>query len=927
MFGASDGLFTVYSIENLGPDVNCVPEALFSGVQGYMEGSAGIGHITDHTPSLNWTFNDGDSGDVQVAYNVTVWDSAKSTLLWYNSTTSPSMIDAYNGTGTAIADLVDGEDYWLNVSVFDGTVWSPWNEIQFHMNTPPPAPVPPISPSDDSMIPSSPGQTLGWTSGGLDFEADTTTYYWYVDVDNPPSAPYEANDSTAGLSSASFATSPLTDYYWYVNTTDGWEWNSTIVWNFTTSTVVNNPPEAQALTVQGFSEGSVGIAHVTDHTPDFTWSFFDPDGGDTQQGYDVHVGTSSGGSDIWASGPQPGGTSSITYAGTTALQDGIDYWLGISVFDGNTWSPWNETLFHMNSLESQNLMVQGFAEGTTGIAHISDHTPELSWSFWDAEVGDSQQEYEVRVGTTMGSSDMWSSGIQTGPITSIEYAGSQLIDGTDYWFGVQVNDSFELSDWNETMFHMNVLPEAQDLTVQGFASGTIDILRITDHNPVFSWTFDDEDMGDVQVEYNITVWDGSMTTLLWYNNVTSTSITDTFNSTGTAISGLADGEDYWLKVLLFDGVEWGEWNLTQFHMNSKPSLPALSSPADGRVGLMPGGQPLDWDTAFDAETDAVTYYWYVSEDPSFSTILESGSTTDTSRTIATTLATEYFWRVRAFDGYESSSNSTTWSFMTNRPPTLAWTAETNYEADGLHPENGDTSTLFTFKVVYTDEDNQAPQAEHPKVVILRDGEQILNESMDPSDSTDVDYTDGKSYTKTIQLSKASELYAYYFYVNDTLGEGAMTPSINAPDVSSQILKGTITGKVTDEKGIPLKDVEVRLRTDGSEKKILTDTNGNFSFENVSFGQYMIEASKSGYETETLDVNLGDTELDVGIIELKKMGDFPWWLILIVIVIFIVLLLLLFLKRKKKAEETDQEKEIESDNGIDYEETEISNDNL
>jgi hypothetical protein len=748
---------------------------------------------------------------------------------------------------------------------------------------------------------------LSWTSGGLDFEADTITYYWYVDVDNPPIVPYTASDFTTSTSSTPFITAISTNYYWYVNATDGWEWNTTIVWNFTTSDVVNNPPEAQALTVQGFSEGSAGIAHITDHTPDFTWSFFDLDGGDTQQGYDVRIGTLSGGSDMWALGPQLGGTSSITYAGTTALEDGIDYWLGISVFDGNTWSHWNETMFHMNSLEAQALTVQGFAEGTPGIIHISDHTPELSWTFWDAEVGDIQQEYEVRVGTTMGSSNMWLSGLQTGAANSIEYAGSQLIDGTDYWFGVQVNDSYESSVWNETMFHMNVLPEAQDLRVEGFADGSLDIMHITNHSPVFGWTFYDEDLSDVQVGYNITVWDNTMSTLLWFNNVTSASTTDTYDSTGTAISALVDGNDYWLKVSLSDGVEWGEWNLTQFHMNSKPSQPTLLSPVDGTVGLMQGSQSLEWNTASDPETDSVAYNWSVSEDPSFSTILDSGSTADTSCIIMTTMATEYFWRVRAFDSYEYSANSATWIFTTNRPPSLTWTGESNYEIDGLHPESGDTSTQFIFKVVYTDEDNQAPQTGHPRVVILKDGTQIINESMDPSDTSDQDYTDGKSYTKTIQLPEASELYGYYFFTNDTLGLSALTTPIDAPDVSSQILQGTIKGKVTNEKGVPLKDAEVRLLINGTEKVTSTDENGQFVFNNISFREFSIEVSKSGYETKTLDANLQDNELDVGIIKLKAIEDFPWWLILIllVIVIFIILLILLFLKKKKKLEETEE----------------------
>ncbi|MEE9150421.1 MAG: choice-of-anchor V domain-containing protein, partial [Thermoplasmata archaeon] len=730
-------------------------------VSGYTTGTQGILHIIDHTPDLGWSYWDLEIGDSQQQYEIRVGTSSSLSDMWsFGPAGGPSSSEIYTGL-----TLLDGTDYWFGIRVFDNYEWSEWNETLFHMNALPPAPAPPLSPPDDANIPSSPAQILSWSVGGADSEGDTITYWWYVDTDDPPIPPYLANGSTTGTSSSSFATSPATDYYWYVNVTDGWEWNASIIWNFTTSAVVNNPPEALDLLVSGFSEGTSEIMHVLDHTPNLAWSFFDPDVGDTQQQYEVRVGTGSGLSDMWAPGPQVGAGNTETYSGLP-LVDGVDYWFGIRVFDGNTWSLWNETLFHMNALpptpvpplnppddanipdspaqtlswtaggvdsegdtitywwyvdtnnppafpynangtttgtsstsfstapgtnyywiinvtdgwewtsilvwnftttgsvnippEARDLSVSGFGEATAGILHIIDSTPDLGWSFFDSDLGDFQQQYEVRVGTASGLSDMWAPGPQAGGGNSVVYAGSPLVDGTDYWFGVLVYDGLDWSLLNETMFHMNTQPVARSLTVAGFSEGSQEIMHIVNHTPDLAWSFSDSEAGDTQIQYEIRVGTSSGLSDMWAPGIQVGSL----NSVLYGGSALLNNADYWFGIRIYDGYEWSAWNETQFHLNSLQAQGlTVQSFTDGSPGILriTDHTPyLNW-TFWDGEGDTqMQYEVRVGSAPGLSDMWSNGplpGTTTSEIYPGSPLrdGDDYWFGIRVYDGYEWSS--------------------------------------------------------------------------------------------------------------------------------------------------------------------------------------------------------------------------------------------------------------------------------
>ena len=63
-------------------------------------------------------------------------------------------------------------------------------------------------------------------------------------------------------------------------------------------------------------------------------------------------------------------------------------------------------------------------------------------------------------------------------------------------------------------------------------------------------------------------------------------------------------------------------------------------------------------------------------------------------------------------------------------PTLSWTDEAGLWNDGVTPDYGIVSSDdFTFKVIYTDSDNDAPYTGYPKVHILQGGTEIGSYTM------------------------------------------------------------------------------------------------------------------------------------------------------------------------------------------------------
>ncbi len=123
-----------------------------------------------------------------------------------------------------------------------------------------------------------------------------------------------------------------------------------------------------------------------------------------------------------------------------------------------------------------------------------------------------------------------------------------------------------------------------------------------------------------------------------------------------------------------------------------------------------------------------------------------------------------------------------------RAPTLSWTGEAGYTADGIDPQAGNTTAAFNYRVKYTDADGDAPMSGHPRVHILKGGREI-NGSPFAMTGAGGSPAEGTIYTHSATLPEGTD-YTYYFDAKDAAGlqavaaPAAPTPTapLDAPDV-------------------------------------------------------------------------------------------------------------------------------------------------
>lgn len=93
----------------------------------------------------------------------------------------------------------------------------------------------------------------------------------------------------------------------------------------------------------------------------------------------------------------------------------------------------------------------------------------------------------------------------------------------------------------------------------------------------------------------------------------------------------------------------------------------------------------------------------------------------------------------------------------------------------------------------------------------------------------------------------------------------------ATDTLDPEFTGTISGRVQNSitgAGVPFASITTNPGTDA----ILTDENGEFTFEDVATGDYTVSAEKDEYETESVKVEVTEDEIATAQILLKSDKD-------------------------------------------------------
>lgn len=412
------------------------PIARYLGVQGFTS-LPGTRHVTDTSPLLNWTYYDED-GDPQARYEVKVGTFAGGGDMWSPGEQGGNVTSAMYGG----PPLSRGTDYWFSVRVNDSIAWSNWTDIEFHTNSIPSPPLAALDPPQLSSVSSSVRRNVSW-SASTDAEGDIVTYEWHVATDTTFSS-FVASGSESRNTSSDFVAEGGRTFYWRVRARDDYEplnwsaYGNTPPGYWTFSTLVNRPPAALGLGVQGYTSPPA-ITHITDMTPALNWTFYDPDG-QTQVGYEAKVGTSQAGSDKLYTGAQTGTGSIVAYNGLP-LASGTDYWFSVRVSDGFNWSSWAGVRFHVNSIPSP---PPGYLSPIGGHSISPSASQRVEWrASTDAEGDNVTYEWQVATDNSFQIVVASGSGMNTSS------APFSTDSGRTYYWRVKARDDYEPSNWSE----------------------------------------------------------------------------------------------------------------------------------------------------------------------------------------------------------------------------------------------------------------------------------------------------------------------------------------------------------------------------------------------------------------------------------------------------------------------------------------------
>ncbi|MFQ6128296.1 MAG: hypothetical protein ACE5QW_05290, partial [Thermoplasmata archaeon] len=214
------------------------------------------------------------------------------------------------------------------------------------------------------------------------------------------------------------------------------------------------------------------------------------------------------------------------------------------------------------------------------------------------------------------------------------------------------------------------------LSVEGLLAGPAETIdHVTNRvDPLLGFTHQDPSPpGDMQFGYKMEVaTDPTFTTLIWWSyQILSTAESEVYSG-----PPLSPGTCYYYRAKTKDYYDYGPWANTTVCMNTPPPTPQNIWPHNETIS------PIDvviyWSSVTDADNDTVQYELNVDEDVTFSfPPFDYQEWTWDNYSLPNTYIglKQYFYRVRAYDGYEYSnwSNETGyWYFITTSPPSAPW---------------------------------------------------------------------------------------------------------------------------------------------------------------------------------------------------------------------------------------------------------------
>ncbi len=270
-------------------------------------------------------------------------------------------------------------------------------------------------------------------------------------------------------------------------------------------------------------------------------------------------------------------------------------------------------------------------------------------------------------------------------------------------------------------------------------------------------------------------------------------------------------------------------------------------------------------------------------------------------------------------------------FKTNSLPILNWIDDTGYTTDGLEPEEGELTTVFIFKIKYTDSNGHGPSSGQPELHILDSGVEIKGS---PFAMTFISGSNqvGAVYSYSTTLSEGMD-YTYYFSARDILGGVALpTEEKDGPNVVEIIVEVPIEPPknvkvvATDDEGelritwekSQSEDVAgyniYRSTTPDLEGYVLVKTTDRFSnsytdkeLDDETTYYYLIrsfdsEGNESDSSTQAQATTIPEQKVD-------EPEQSLCWLYLLIIFILIIVVIILLVRRREDGGRIKEEKRL------------------
>ncbi|MDD4052372.1 MAG: M6 family metalloprotease domain-containing protein, partial [candidate division Zixibacteria bacterium] len=211
-------------------------------------------------------------------------------------------------------------------------------------------------------------------------------------------------------------------------------------------------------------------------------------------------------------------------------------------------------------------------------------------------------------------------------------------------------------------------------SVSAVAVGPGGQMNLVSHTPEISWGY--HDAGEApQQSYKVQVGTDNEWSVAELWDIGPISGTDTMATYAGGV--LEDGHTYYVRVQVYNGLQWSPWKVSQFRMNTAPSTPTNLSP-DNMTAVATATPVLQLSNTNDNDGDVLTYAFQVCSDSQMTVVVAETSgyphgTGTTTWTVTPSLNDdqEYFWRVRANDGYEDglwTQGASFWVNSVNQSP-------------------------------------------------------------------------------------------------------------------------------------------------------------------------------------------------------------------------------------------------------------------